>query len=318
MKLLVTGCQGFVGRSVSEYALRKGQQVMGVARSEIGALTVGLESKCIALDSPAFVELLNRYRPDVVLHAAGSASVGFSFQQPREDFLMAVETWGAVLDAVRRSHGNPVVVFPSSAAVYGNPDRLPVSEQARLQPISPYGFHKVICEQLAQEYCRCFGLNVVVTRLFSTVGVYQQRLLVWELFRQALDEAPYLTLQGTGDETRDFLLVDDIVEYILGISAHQPEGFSVVNMGSGVETSVRSIAEYVLAAVGCERQILSLNKHLPGDPKSWRAEVSLLRQLVPHEPKSIQTAVEICVQHWLLTGPRMVEGDVICGELRRP
>lgn len=317
MKLLVTGCQGFVGKSVSEYALRKGHQVIGVARSEITAPTTAPECKCIALDSPAFVELLNHYRPDVVLHAAGSASVGHSFQQPREDFLMAVETWGVVLDAVRRSHGNPVVVFPSSAAVYGNPDRLPVSEQAPLQPISPYGFHKVICEQLAQEYCRCFGLNIVVTRLFSTVGVYQQRLLLWELFRQALDEAPYLTLQGTGEETRDFLLVDDIGEYMLGISAHRLEGFSVVNMGSGVETSVRSIAEYVLGAVGREQQILSLNKHLPGDPKSWRADVSLLRRLVPHRPKSIQAAVEICVQQWLLTRPRVCEGNLICEELRR-
>ncbi|MFO0775081.1 MAG: NAD(P)-dependent oxidoreductase [Nitrospiraceae bacterium] len=318
MKLLVTGSRGFVGRSIAEYALRQGHQVIGVTHTQDNTPGAQIHSIVIPLDSADFVDLINSYSPDAILHAAGSASVGHSFQQPREDFLMAVETWGAVLDAVRKSWNNPLVLFPSSAAVYGNPHLLPISELATLQPISPYGFHKVICEQLAQEYCRCFGLRVAVTRLFSTIGAYQQRLLVWELFRQTREDSPYLTLQGSGDETRDFLHIDDIAEYLLGLAHLQPDGFSVVNMGSGTATSVQAIAQYVLAAVGREQKILPLNRELPGDPKAWQAEVTQLRRLVPHTPRSIQQAIETSVRYWLSMELSLTERDVACGDPVRP
>ena len=74
----------------------------------------GMAFKRCALEHPDFIDAVNAYRPDVVAHAAGSASVGYSFQEPREDFLKAVETWGAVLDAVRKADVKPLVIFPVS------------------------------------------------------------------------------------------------------------------------------------------------------------------------------------------------------------
>ena len=298
MKLLVTGCHGFVGSSMARYALSSGHEVLGVARSEQGMPIEGMAFKRCALEHPDFIDAVNAYRPDVVADAAGSASVGYSFQEPREDFLKAVETWGAVLDAVRKADVKPLVIFPSSASVYGNPTLLPVTEGASLRPISPYGFHKVICEQLAQEYAQCFGLNVVVARLFSTIGPAQQRLLVWELFRQAIDDNPYLTIQGTGTETRDFLHIDDICRYFLGIAERQPKGFWAVNVASGSSTSVRTMAEIVTRLVGSRKAIVTLNKELPGDPKHWQADTSLLLDLVSYQPGDITRGVEHCVGRW--------------------
>lgn len=318
MRILITGCQGFVGRSLAQYALGKGHQVLGVARSEQGAMVAGMEFSRCALDQPDFVDLLNRFAPDMVFHAAGSASVGYSFQQPREDFLMAVETWAAVLDAVRKANGNPLVMFPSSASVYGNPTRLPVPEGASLRPISPYGFHKVICEQLAQEYCHCFGLNVVAARLFSTVGPYQQRLLVWELFRQAIDDATYLTVQGTGTETRDFLHVDDICRYFLGILDREPKGFLAVNVASGESMSVRTMAEHVIRLAGSGQAIVTLNKELPGDPKHWQADITLLRDLVPYGAEDITSGLDDCVRHWFADVPVFAERVISCSSERKP
>lgn len=308
MKLLVTGCHGFVGSSTATFALSRGHQVLGVAPSERRDTVPGMEFTRCALDHPALVDILNRYRPDAVVHAAGSASVGYSFQQPREDFLKAVETWGAVLDAVRKSDENPLVIFPSSASVYGNPTLLPVTEGASLRPISPYGFHKVICEQLAQEYAQCFGLNVVAARLFSTIGPAQHRLLVWELFRQAIDDNPYLTIQGTGTETRDFLHIDDISQYFLGIVERQPKGFWAVNVASGVSTSVRTMAEIVTRLVGNRKAIVTLNKELPGDPKHWQADTSLLMEFVSHLPDDITKSLEHCVLRWSAEGARTSPG----------
>lgn len=312
MRIVITGCQGFVGRSLAQYALNMGHQVMGVSRSDHGCVASGILFQPCALDQLGFVALLNEFAPDLIVHAAGSASVGHSFQQPREDFLMAVETWAAVLDAVRRSEVNPLIIFPSSASVYGNPTRLPVSEAASLRPISPYGFHKVICEQLAQEYCHCFGLNVVSARLFSTIGPYQQRLLVWELFRQAIEDTPYLTVQGTGDETRDFLHINDICRYFLGIAERHPNGFRAVNVASGKATSVRAMAAMVMRLAGSDQAIVTLNRNLPGDPKHWQADTTLLQELVPYQAPEIVHGLENCVSHWLAEVSGLVERSRRC------
>lgn len=303
MKLLVTGCHGFIGSSVADHAIRQGHQVFGVDRVEQPGAIDGMDVLRCALDQAEFIDLLTDYRPELVVHAAGSASVGNSFREPRADFHMAVGTWGALLDAVRKADLRPIVIFPSSAAVYGNPQRLPVSEQDSLRPISPYGFHKVICEQLAQEYVRCFGFHIVAARLFSTIGHRQHRLLVWELFRQAIEDHPSVTIQGTGFESRDFLHMDDISEYFLRLAVRQPEGFLAVNIGSGIATSVREVADHILKSVGRTRRIVTLNKELPGDPKTWEADVSLLRSLVPHRPQEISEAIGACVDQWLLEEP---------------
>lgn len=310
MKILVTGCQGFIGSSFAEYAARRGHYVFGIARSEQMNPTDRMEFQSCNLQDAEFSATLKRFRPDMVVHAAGSASVGYSFQHPGEDFAMAVQTWSAVLEAIRKAEIRPVVVFPSSAAVYGNPSRLPISEQDDLQPISPYGFHKVICEQLAQEYVRCFGFNIIAARLFSTVGPRQHRLLVWELFRQAVEDDFSVTIQGSGLESRDFLHIEDISEYFLGLAEKRSEGFLAVNIGSGIATSVCEVATHILKSVGSTRRIVTLNKELPGDPKTWEADVSLLHSLVPHRPWAIHEAIGACVERWFLEEPFKQAGNV--------
>ncbi len=300
MKILITGCQGFIGKHLARYAFHAGHQVYGVDRLPLQNIDPDLVFRQCRLESDELVDLIDEFGPDMIFHGAGSASVGHSFQQPRQDFLMAAGTWSAVLDAVRKSNSNPLVIFPSSASVYGNPKILPVSEHAPLQPISPYGFHKVISETLAQEYCQCFNLNVVVARIFSTIGPGQRRLLVWELFKQAIDrEKEVLTIQGTGHETRDFLYIDDIAHYILKIMEKKPEGFLAVNIASGTSTSVQTIAEMVVELTHSQQNIQTLNKVLPGDPLEWQADTTLLRKTVAYQPRSIKQGLEICIKHWM-------------------
>lgn len=299
MKILITGCQGFIGSSLARYALAQNHSVLGVDRLALTQPIAGMEFTECALEADTFVELIDAYRPDVIFHGAGSASVGFSFQQPREDFLMAVGTWASVLEAVRLSKQDPLIFFPSSASVYGNPQALPVPENAPLQPISPYGFHKVISEQLAQEYCRCFQLNVVAARLFSTIGPAQRRLLVWELFRQAVDaDTAEVVIQGTGDETRDFLYIDDVSHYLLKIAENKPQGFLAVNVASGYSTSVKEVAEIIVRLTDSRHTLQILNKTLAGDPKHWQADTALLHKLVDYKPKSIEQGLDACIRSW--------------------
>ncbi len=300
MKILITGCQGFIGKSLALYAIRNGHSVLGITRSKIVQPVSEITIQQCSLDSDDFIGLINRFKPDMIYHSAGSSSVGYSFQQPRDDFKNAVDTWSSVLEAVRKSDINPLLMFPSSASVYGNPKVLPVDENALSQPISPYGFHKVISEQLAREYCQCFDMNVVVTRLFSAFGPIQKRLLIWELFKQAINpDEKELVIQGTGNETRDFLYIEDICHYTLRLVESEVSGFLAVNVASGESSSVREMAEIILALTGSKKTIRTLNKNLPGDPKKWQADIKLLQTLVPYQPPSINKSLESCIQQWL-------------------
>src|SRR5262249_18254379 len=155
MRLLITGCSGFFARSICQPATRRGFEIVGVGRS---ARPPGWPGEYFQRQgSSDFADGIRDYAPSAVLHFSGSSSVGSSFLTPLDHLEADILTWANTLDSVRRSGLKPIVFFPSSAAVYGNPEKLPVTEDANLAPISPYGFHKAACELLATEYSECFG-----------------------------------------------------------------------------------------------------------------------------------------------------------------
>src|SRR5262245_35134718 len=162
MRLLITGCSGFLGRNVSEAGSRNGHDILGIGRSGCPSGWPGkYHQRNLTAD---FAAVIHDYRPDVILHFAGPASVDESFLDPLSDQQASVLTWSNTLESVRRSGLSPLVLFPSSAAVYGNPHVLPVSEKAAVVPISPYGFHKAACDLPALEHSAGFGLNLGVRR----------------------------------------------------------------------------------------------------------------------------------------------------------
>lgn len=312
MRLLITGVHGFIGGSVARFAAARGHEVVGVGRARPGATT--LPVRVLSADGEsALRELVEMFAPDAILHAAGKASVGASLAQPREDFDGAVLTWIELLEAVRRSSRRPRLLLPSSAAVYGNPVTLPVREDAPTRPISPYGFHKLTSELLAEEYAACFGLDIVVARLFSVFGPAQRRLLAWELFDQLAGPAPQVVLQGTGRETRDFLHVDDVAEAALRIleqhgAARGEAGHAeILNVASGEELSVLELASLTRELLGAHKEVTCLGAPRPGDPRRWCADVTRLHaRLSPWRPRSPRVTLAACVAAWRAL-PRTVE-----------
>jgi UDP-glucose 4-epimerase len=248
-------------------------------------------------------EIVNEFAPDVLFHAAGTASVGASLVDPLIDFRGSVSVCANMLEAVRRSGKNPLVFIPSSAAVYGNPVSLPVNEGAAIKPISPYGFHKAICETLARESAECFGLRIIVCRLFSVFGAGQRRLLIWELFKQLSGTSESAWLDGTGSESRDFLHIDDVAGAVLQLAeefARSPSGrFEIVNVASGEETRVSEIAGRIRDLVAPDKDVRCLSSARPGDPLNWRGEVSKLHSLIPGwKPCPMIDALNECVASW--------------------
>jgi UDP-glucose 4-epimerase len=298
VRLLITGIHGFIGSSVGLFARGAGHEVLGV---DLPAQPpAGWQGGYRQLDA-AHADLaapVREFAPDALVHAAGSASVGDSYQAPLDDLRAAVLTWANTLDGVRRSGLAPLVLFPSSAAVYGNPARLPVAEDAPLAPISPYGFHKAACELLAREYAECFGLDVLVARLFSVYGPRQRRLLLWELFARAAGAEPEIRLHGTGKETRDYLHVDDVAAALLHAATARPRGLTVLNVASGEAVATGDLARLVAGALGTTKPVRALGEVQTGNPVHWRADVTRLKALGADFHRPLGEGVRACVEAW--------------------
>jgi UDP-glucose 4-epimerase len=303
MRVLITGSTGFIGSSLGRYAAQAGHTVMGAGRSpEPSKAWPGLYAPSDAT-AESLSEIVRDFAPDVLFHAAGTASVGASLVDPLADFRGSVSVCANMLEAVRRSGKNPLFFIPSSAAVYGTPVALPVSEEAAIQPISPYGFHKAMCEALARESAECLGLRIIVCRLFSVFDAAQRRLLIWELFKQLSGAGESAWLEGTGSESRDFLHIDDVAGAVFQLAeefAHSPSGcFEIINVASGEESRVIDIAGQIRDIVAPGKDVRCRGIARPGDPLNWRGEISRLRSLIPlWKPRPIIDALNECVTSW--------------------
>ena len=222
--------------------------------------------------------LLAHLRPDLMVHCAGRASVPLSVKDPRTDFLNGpVLTW-EVLDAIRLNAPACEFIFLSSAAVYGCPDKLPVSEVCAPKPISPYGAHKLQSEMICAEFSNLFGLRTASVRVFSAYGAGLRRQVLWDLCHKAITKGR-IQAQGTGHESRDFLHVRDLCEGLAVLAEHAPLGGEVYNFGSGKETNIRTLAEMVIGALGLECEIVFDGGVPKGTPLNWRADISAMSNL---------------------------------------
>jgi UDP-glucose 4-epimerase len=308
MKVLVTGARGFVGSSFGQFACAHGHEVLGVSRTSQAApdWLGGYAWADAALSD--LTPIVNGFRPDLVVHCAGSASVSASLVSPLDDLRATVLTFANTLESIRRSEVRPLVIFPSSAAVYGNPRHLPVREDAACHPISPYGFHKLAAEQLVHEYVVCHQLRAVVCRIFSLVGQRQRRLLLWDLYQQFIGPSEEVLLHGTGDETRDYLHIDDLSETFLKVSergANEIPNGSILNVASGIETSIHTLASLVKEILGSNKKIIFSGRPRPGDPTRWVADCDKLNRIVSSRRISkLAEAIETVVTSWSRVGGR--------------
>jgi UDP-glucose 4-epimerase len=302
VRLLVTGSHGFIGGTIGRLGSDlRGYDVVGLGRHPEPPDDWRGRYLEAELAGRRFVEILEELQPDVILHAAGPSSVRASLELPLDDFRASTESWATTLECVRQSGLHPLLIFISSAAVYGNPQTLPVGEDAPIEPISPYGFHKAACELLSESTALCFGHDVLTLRCFSLFGERQRRLLVWELYEQLAGSNPTVWLAGTGEESRDYLSVGDLEEALSQLVEQRSAltGHVILNVGRGVETAVGRLADEMRAFVAPGKSIRAKGGSRPGDPLHWCADVSKLRGLIPGwQPRPLSTTLEECLAHW--------------------
>lgn len=274
-RAVVTGAAGFIGRHVARRLAAEGWRVVGVGHGTWGRgewRRWGLEdwrSADVSLES------LQTYagEPDLLVHCAGSGAVGFSITHPHHDFLRTVASTAAVLEFVRLNAPGARVVYPSSAGVYGVVRDLPITESAPLNPVSPYGVHKRLAEELCASYGRQFGLACAGVRFFSVYGNGLRKQLLWDACIRSRTNASS-PFHGSGSEVRDWLQVEDAAALLITASRHAAPSFPVVNGGAGVGASVRELLNtlYEALAVSCTPSFSGIQR--AGDPPGYTADIS--------------------------------------------
>jgi UDP-glucose 4-epimerase len=272
--VLVTGGAGFLGRAVARVYQRLGWHVIGIGHakwSPDAAAAAGYAAWHSAnVDTAGLSELEGKF--DVVVHCGGNGSVGYSLEHPLQDFEKTVQSTVELLEFLRVTKSKAVLVYPSSAGVYGAKDDAPIRETDALNPISPYGYHKRIAEELLQSYSRTYGTKVVIIRFFSIYGSGLTKQLLWDACTK-LHRGGTAEFWGTGEETRDWISVGDAADLIISASASK-EKFLVINGASGTRVTVSEVLDRLKRALGVDTRILFNGTVRDGDPRFYHADVA--------------------------------------------
>ncbi len=251
MKVLVTGGAGFIGSHSVEALLAAGAQVVVLDDFSAGKREnlpghPGLEVRTGDIRNAADV-MGALVGVTHVLHLAAQVSVRASVENPVDSATRNVGGFLTVADAARRA-GVRRVVYASSAAVYGVPERLPLDENAPCAPISPYGLEKYIDDQYADLFRQLYGQSLLGVRYFNVYGPRQDPAShyagVISRFAARLAADEPLTVFGDGLQTRDFVFVKDVAR--ANVAALRSDAGGVVNVGTGVQVSLLDL----IAALG--------------------------------------------------------------------
>lgn len=276
---MITGARGFLGRHTARVASLRGDFVIGIGHGDWRPAEWKSWGLGIWYSSEITVETLATYarRPYAILHCAGGAAVAPSISNPVQDFYRTVLTTSSILEYARRYSPTTRVVYPSSAAVYGVAATFPVAEQCPRAPISPYGVHKAMAEQLIELYARQFQVTASIVRLFSLYGAGLRKQLLWDACRKLTAGDSIFT--GTGREIRDWLHVKDAVRLMLRAVDHADHTCPTVNGGSGIGVRVKDILSHLSDTLNpnlARPQFSGVAR--AGDPTAFVADINAAAQ----------------------------------------
>ena len=266
MKLVVTGGAGYVGSVCAAVLVESGHDVIVVDdfstgnRSAVPAGATLVEGRI----NDVIDEVLKPGDIDGVLHFAARSLVGESVEVPDEYWRDNFEVTLFFLNAMRR-HGVRSLVFSSTAATYGEPDSVPITEDAATRPTNPYGATKLAIDYAISSYCQAYGIGATSLRYFNVAGAYgnygelhrTETHLIPIVLQVALGQRDAIKMFGddwpTADGTcvRDYIHVRDLADaHVLALNANTPGTHSIYNLGSGDGYSVRQVVEMCREVTG--------------------------------------------------------------------
>jgi len=283
MRVFIIGSTGFIGSHLISAMRTSGYTV--IEDSEIGK----------EQQTSRISRFLKSYQPDVCVNCSGAAHVSRSFDEPFHDFSRNTVEVYQFLDAIRIYSPHTRFVHLSSAAVYGSPKVLPISETAATNPVSPYGFHKLAAESFCREFTMLYGIKTTSLRIFSAYGPGLRKQILWDAY-QKWKQSPVIDLFGTGEETRDFIFIHDLCSAIEAVIRNGPFGGEAINVASGVSISIRDVIAIFERELGGEKKFRFVGHKRTGDPDYWHADISLLKGLGFAVQTPIETGIKVTAQ----------------------
>ena len=274
MKVCVLGGCGFIGSHLVEALVARGDDVTVIDNLSTGSVNNlwAVKDKIKFHHMPFGYRGLNYSEYEVIFHLAANSSVPDSVASPLLEFINNVEPSVMLLESIRHSVKKPIIIFASSAAVYGNTDKAVVNEDDKTEPISPYGVSKLTIERYLSCYCHLYGLRGAALRLFSVYGPRQRKQIVWDFMEKLTKDSGQMEVIGDGTQVRDMVYVADVVQAFINVLDMSLTG-EVYNVGSGCGLSTLAMAYEIAGAMACADVAIDYTgKVRPGDCQRWVAD----------------------------------------------
>lgn len=290
MKILVTGGAGYIGSVIVKQLVKEGHDVVVIDDLSKGHAEAVHPKAVLVKSSLSDLEELDKvfkkYEFDAVIHMAAFSEVGESVQNPKKYFLNNLVNSINLLD-IMLDHGCKKIVFSSSAAVYGNPKTVPITEDAETKPVNPYGESKLMFEKVLEDYRKAYGLKYASLRYFNAAGADEdygedhkpESHLTPIILQAALGKREKIEVYGTDYATKDGTCVRDYIHVLDLARAHilalEKEG--VYNLGSEKGYSVKEVINVAREVTGKDIPVKESGRR-PGDPATLIASSEKIKK----------------------------------------
>jgi nucleoside-diphosphate-sugar epimerase len=310
MRALVTGVAGFIGSTLAERLLTEGADVVGLdcftdyyprPMKERNIVALAGHPRFALVESTIQKADLDTLLADRthVFHLAAQAGVRKSWGRDFAVYTVNnIEATQVLLEACTKVSLERIV-YASSSSVYGDNTPMPMREDARLEPVSPYGVSKLAAEHLCYLYYVNYRLPTVSLRYFTVYGPRQRPDMGFHKFLRAAILNEPITVYGDGEQTRDFTFVADAVSATIAVATHGIAG-RVYNIGGGSRVSINQVIE-MIARVSGRRPLITVDPAQKGDMRHTYADTTLARTDLGFEP-AVGLEEGLAAEHQWLTG----------------
>jgi UDP-glucuronate 4-epimerase len=313
MKLLVTGCAGFIGWKVSEKLLNEGHEVVGVDnlndyydvklkfyRLELLKKYKNFKFYKVDIENyQSLMEIFQENKFDAVINEAARAGVRYSLENPF--IYITTNVYGTLnLLELCRKYNVPKFVLASTSSLYaGQP--MPFKEDLPVNtPISPYAASKKSAEVIAYTYNYHYGIDVSVVRYFTVYGpAGRPDMSIFRFIKWIMEDRP-IEVFGNGTQSRDFTYVDDIAEGT--ILALKPVGYEIINLGGNNPHELTEIINLIEKYTGKEAKLVNKEFHKADIKATW-ADITKAKEILTWEPRvgiedGIKRTIEWFLENW--------------------
>lgn len=302
--ILVTGSAGFIGSSFVDYSISIGYEVIGIDDMSYGkAININKKSRFIELDVRNYKKLesiIVYEKPIHIIHFAADPTTKTSsmgWNDPFTDNQINLIGTLNILEIIKNNKIDAHFIYASSAAVYGEPLKIPISELHQTNPISPYGISKLAGEKYCYAYSKEWGLKVTIFRIFNTFGPRQTRYVMYDQIKNIITNHDKIQILGTGEQIRDYCYVTDTVNaFALAMNNKNAIG-EIFNIGGGNRIKIRELIKQLKKQLNIYPEEIYTGNSWKGDINELWADTRKIRNMLGWKPKvSLEEGISFFIE----------------------